>query len=581
MTFTEIKTEIAARLNLTSTEALDRIGREINARYQRIITTAIGLVTSRRTQVQADVTLGVQTLTFTGIEKVISVIDKTSGSDRILDHVSVDELKQGSIGTAAPNKFAIYRMNAGSVEILMDTIPQAALTLYADGHETASTLSGAQEPGFSESFHDILIEGVLADEYRKLEKLPLAAASEAVYERRLGELRMWIAKSAFQDIYQGKTAGGRTVGGTASGGSSAPNGASSYTQTGLITFDRDPLAPFAVTASSAVVPNLDADKLDGEEGSAYHNASNLNAGTVPDARFPATLPAVSGANLTNLDASDLASGTVPDARFPATLPAVSGANLTNLDATDLTGTIAQARLGAGTFSVVTSTSTGAQNNWAPTLVGNTFIEWNGASLASITGLDGGVSGQIVTIKNITAAQIITFANASGSSDVDNRFANHVTSGVTPVAAGGWIRYQHDGTNWKIIGHEQGEWITPTFAAGNFTGSSSMTWTVAAGDVLSFAYRVRGKELTLNFYIQTTTVGGTPDVSLQLVLPGGFSAAKRTDNVIRVDNNGTPSAGHAVILEATSTFLCRLINDANWAAATDATGLRAVFTLEVT
>ena len=48
------------------------------------------------------------------------------------------------------------------------------------------------------------------------------------------------------------------------------------------------------------------------------NASELDSGTVPDARFP-TLPVASGANLTNLDASDLTSGTVPDARFP-TLP---------------------------------------------------------------------------------------------------------------------------------------------------------------------------------------------------------------------------------------------------------------------
>ena len=35
------------------------------------------------------------------------------------------------------------------------------------------------------------------------------------------------------------------------------------------------------------------------DGSAL-NASNLSSGTVPDARFPATLPAISGANLTNL-----------------------------------------------------------------------------------------------------------------------------------------------------------------------------------------------------------------------------------------------------------------------------------------
>lgn len=81
-----------------------------------------------------------------------------------------------------------------------------------------------------------------------------------------------------------------------------------------VTFDNGASPPFAVAAGAAVVPNLDADKLDGEEGSAFHNATNLNAGTVPDARFPATLPAVSGANLTNLDASDLASGTIPLAR---------------------------------------------------------------------------------------------------------------------------------------------------------------------------------------------------------------------------------------------------------------------------
>ena len=60
------------------------------------------------------------------------------------------------------------------------------------------------------------------------------------------------------------------------------------------------------------------------------NASQLSSGTVPDARFPSVLPAVSGANLTNLDASDLSTGTIPDARFPSVLPAVSGANLTNL-----------------------------------------------------------------------------------------------------------------------------------------------------------------------------------------------------------------------------------------------------------
>ena len=60
---------------------------------------------------------------------------------------------------------------------------------------------------------------------------------------------------------------------------------------------------------------LDADLLDGQHGSYYQSASNLTAGTLPDARFPATLPSASGANLTALNASNLSSGTVAQARL--------------------------------------------------------------------------------------------------------------------------------------------------------------------------------------------------------------------------------------------------------------------------
>lgn len=78
------------------------------------------------------------------------------------------------------------------------------------------------------------------------------------------------------------------------------------------------------------------------------SASDLSSGTLPDARFPATLPAASGVNLTALNATQLTSGTVPDARFPATLPAASGVNLTALNGSNIaSGTVAPARLGSG------------------------------------------------------------------------------------------------------------------------------------------------------------------------------------------------------------------------------------------
>jgi hypothetical protein len=47
----------------------------------------------------------------------------------------------------------------------------------------------------------------------------------------------------------------------------------------------------------------DADKLDGQEGSFYQNASNLNAGTVPLAQIPATLTGKSADQVDGLEAS--------------------------------------------------------------------------------------------------------------------------------------------------------------------------------------------------------------------------------------------------------------------------------------
>ncbi|MBC8051669.1 MAG: hypothetical protein H7Y13_01250, partial [Sphingobacteriaceae bacterium] len=98
----------------------------------------------------------------------------------------------------------------------------------------------------------------------------------------------------------------------------------------------------------------------------------------------ASLPAISGANLTALNAGNLGSGTVPAGRMPAltgdvtmtagttattiannavtvgkmatsgTLPAFNGSALTNLDASDLaTGTVPTARMGSGTANATT------------------------------------------------------------------------------------------------------------------------------------------------------------------------------------------------------------------------------------
>jgi hypothetical protein len=99
-----------------------------------------------------------------------------------------------------------------------------------------------------------------------------------------------------------------------------------------------------------------------------------------------------GSNLTNLNASNLASGTVPDARFPATLPAISGANLTNLNATNVaSGTLSADRLptvpttkgGTGLTTIGTANQVLAVNS------GGTALEYQTPTTGDITGVTAG------------------------------------------------------------------------------------------------------------------------------------------------------------------------------------------------
>jgi hypothetical protein len=273
--FTEIVTAVTDRLNLSSAEATTRIGTEVNAHYKEV-TSSLGLQVARRViGVSATASLGSANLTFTGIEKIERVVDDSSGTVRELDEVSMAEIRNEAPGTATPTKYAIERMYPGSVKIRVNVVAQDEYTLKADGLETAETLSGVLVPQFSTDYHDILVKMTLADEYRKLEKPVLAREEEAKAEKRLSELRLFIAKGRMV-TRQGQLVGGSAAfQGGAGGGGTAPNGSSSYEQTGLVTFNRGTSAPFAVSNTSAAkVANLDADKLDGQDGSYYLDRAN-------------------------------------------------------------------------------------------------------------------------------------------------------------------------------------------------------------------------------------------------------------------------------------------------------------------
>jgi hypothetical protein len=99
------------------------------------------------------------------------------------------------------------------------------------------------------------------------------------------------------------------------------------------------------------------------DGTAGTNIQNSLVTIADNGTLSATNLIGNGSGITALTATQLTSGTIPDARFPATLPVVSGVNLTALNATQLTsGTVPVLRLGeSGTRD--TTTFLRGDNTW--------------------------------------------------------------------------------------------------------------------------------------------------------------------------------------------------------------------------
>ena len=113
-----------------------------------------------------------------------------------------------------------------------------------------------------------------------------------------------------------------------------------------------------VNADLHTAANIDGSKLADdsislaklEHGTSSNDGKFLRANNGADPSFETV-------DLANLSARNLTSGTIPDARFPSTLPAVSGANLTGVSSPEVYGFNTNA---SGNL-IVTTTNGGADN----------------------------------------------------------------------------------------------------------------------------------------------------------------------------------------------------------------------------
>ncbi len=189
MTFTEMAAEIAERVGMSSPEAFSRIGRSIN-RVNKNVTTAIGMVTTRRDDpITVNTTISNRYVTFT-CEKVLAVFRLEDSQPYYLTEISYDEMRRKTVASGdTPQEFAIAKQSGTTVTILLDYTPATAYAIYADAEEAATTLSGSGVPPFAESFHDVIIEKVVAGELERAKDFAGSDRAEQRYEKRLSDLK--------------------------------------------------------------------------------------------------------------------------------------------------------------------------------------------------------------------------------------------------------------------------------------------------------------------------------------------------------------------------------------------------------
>ena len=161
--------------------------------------------------------------------------------------------------------------------------------------------------------------------------------------------------------------------------------------------------------------------------------TNTNATFLQNVNVSGTTTATNfiggGANLTALNATQLTSGTIPDARFPATLPAVSGAQLTGIsvgvqtEAASISGITTYLNLskddhelvvtGTNTISVIggaqgTSHTLRLQNSGIATVtLDSTYFKFPSGAAPALPTADGSISMISFTVHKAGAVGVNT------------------------------------------------------------------------------------------------------------------------------------------------------------------------------
>jgi len=230
------------------------------------------------------------------------------------------------------------------------------------------------------------------------------------------------------------------------------------------------------------------------------------------------------------------------------------------------------------------TTTGTETALAlPVGTGPLTLYLNNATLLTVQGIAAGIADQLLFVFSKGAGQV-DFAHLHASGTALGKLQLFATSGLTSLAAGvGVAVFQYDlaATVWRLVAHEQGAWITPAYNAGDFTASAG-TWTVDAGDLPLFRYRLSGRRLLIQYSIELTTISTTP-FSLNFAIPGGYLSLNQSvvASVVIYDNGAVGQGGKAFTAAGGGAVVkLTKLNDLAFAASTNVTSVYGTAEFEV-